>query len=218
MNAISCANAIDLSVQINTTVSRRNISELEHILSVIRNFRIVMWSLFFTVPTEGAEDEELSAAEFESAFAKIYRMSQSAPFKIKTSEAQHYRRYMLQQRRHKSPDKAPGEGIPGILPVNESKGFMFISHTGEVQPNGFLPISAGNARNSSVRDIYRNSELFQQLRNSANLGGKCGACEFHEICGGSRARAFAFLAIPWLAIRVVPMCPKHSHQKRRVEP
>jgi radical SAM protein len=197
LNAITCANAIDLPVQINTTVSRRNISELEQILSVIRNFRIVMWSLFFTVPTRGAEDADLlSAEEFESAFARIYCMSKDVPFKIKTSESQHYRRYMLQQRRHKSPDKSPGEGIPGMLPLNESKGFMFISHTGEVQPNGFLPISAGNTRNSSVRDIYRNSELFQQLRNSANLSGKCGDCEFNEICGGSRARAFAFFGDP----------------------
>src|SRR4029077_3761562 len=79
----------------------------------------------------------------------------------------------------------------GILPVNEGKGFMFVSHTGEVQPSGFLPLSAGNVRSASVGDIYRKSELFLALRKTDNLRGKCGDCEFREICGGSRARAYA---------------------------
>jgi radical SAM protein with 4Fe4S-binding SPASM domain len=75
--------------------------------------------------------------------------------------------------------------------VNEGKGFMFISHTGEVQPSGFLPMSAGNVRHASVTDIYRDSELFRRLRDTDNLQGKCGDCEFRELCGGSRARAYA---------------------------
>jgi AdoMet-dependent heme synthase len=192
LDALYWANAIGLPVQINTTVSRRNIAELERILLVIRNFRIVMWSLFFVVPTGRAELADLpSPEEFESAFARIYGLAEDVPFKVKTTEAQHYRRYMLQQRRGKKPDAAPDQGIPGILPVNEGKGFMFISHTGEVQPSGFLPLSAGNVRSARVEDIYRNSRLFQQLRNTENLGGKCGDCEFREICGGSRARAYA---------------------------
>ncbi|MCU1256667.1 MAG: Fe-S protein radical family, partial [Candidatus Angelobacter sp.] len=99
LDAMYWANAIGLPVQINTTVSRRNIAELENVLSVIRNFRIVMWSLFFMVPTGRAEAADLpSAEEFESAFAKIYRLAQNVPFKVKTTEAQHYRRYLLQQR------------------------------------------------------------------------------------------------------------------------
>ena len=68
---------------------------------------------------------------------------------------------------------------------------MFISHTGQVQPGGFLPVPAGNVRDDSVQEIYRNSELFRHLRDSKNLHGKCGDCEFREICGGSRARAYA---------------------------
>jgi radical SAM protein with 4Fe4S-binding SPASM domain len=82
-------------------------------------------------------------------------------------------------------------GVPGILPINDGKGFMFISHTGEVQPSGFLPLSAGNVRRANVRDIYRDSELFRNLRDTDNLQGKCGDCELREICGGSRARAYA---------------------------
>ena len=192
LDAMHCANAIGLPVQINTTVSRRNINELENVLSVVRNFRIVMWSLFFMVPTGRAEAADLpSPEEFESAFARIYELAKHAPFKVKTTEAQHYRRYLLQHRPQAKHEAKPGNGVPGILPINEGKGFMFISHTGQVQPSGFLPVSAGNVRQDSVRDIYRNSELFRHLRDANNLHGKCGDCEFHEICGGSRARAYA---------------------------
>ncbi|HLK09494.1 MAG TPA: radical SAM protein [Candidatus Angelobacter sp.] len=216
LDALYWANAIGLPVQINTTVSRRNIAELENILSVIRNFRIVMWSLLFMVPTGRAEAADLpSPEEFESAFARIYRLAQDVPFKVKTTEAQHYRRYMLQQRRRKNPDESPDQGVPGILPVNEGKGFMFISHTGEVQPSGFLPLSAGNVRSASVGDIYRNSELFQQLRNTGNLGGKCGECEFREICGGSRARAYALTGDAFAQDPSCAYVPKGTKAKRR---
>jgi radical SAM protein len=192
LDAMHWANAIGLPVQINTTVSRRSIHELENILAIIRNFRIVMWGLFFMVPTGRAGVADLpSAEEFESTFARIYSLAQKVPFKVKTTEAQHYRRYLLQQRPQVNQEEMLANGVPGILPINEGKGFMFISHTGEVQPSGFLPISAGNVRHASVQDIYRNSELFLQLRDTGNLKGKCGECEFRAICGGSRARAYA---------------------------
>jgi MoaA/NifB/PqqE/SkfB family radical SAM enzyme len=176
LDAMYWANSIGLPVQINTTVSRRTIAELENILAVIKNFRIVMWSLFFMVPTGRAGAADLpSPEEFESAFARIYELAQNVPFKVKTTEAQHYRRYMLQQRRHINPAEASDQGVPGILPVNEGKGFMFISHTGEVQPSGFLPLTAGNVRSATVTEVYRNSELFQRLRAYALSGDAFGA-------------------------------------------
>jgi len=75
--------------------------------------------------------------------------------------------------------------------VNEGKGFVFISHIGDVYPSGFLPLKAGNVKQQSLGEIYRSSELFVSLRDTANLKGKCGRCEFRELCGGSRARAWA---------------------------
>jgi radical SAM protein with 4Fe4S-binding SPASM domain len=75
--------------------------------------------------------------------------------------------------------------------INDGKGFVFISDLGEVFPSGFLPISAGNVRNQSLTELYRHSPLFIALRDSSNLKGKCGVCEFREVCGGSRARAYA---------------------------
>ena len=91
-----------------------------------------------------------------------------------------------------SPAVANQDGI-GRAPrgINDGKGFVFISHLGDVCPSGFLPLSGGNARCRSLADICRNTPLFQELRNSRNLQGKCGACEYREVCGGSRARSFA---------------------------
>lgn len=195
MAAMFWANRCLLPTQVNTNVSRRNISELENILHVISSFRLAMWNLVFQVPRAHCEDKNiLSSVECEQAFARIYRMSQKVQFKIKTTEAQHYRRYVLQQRaraRSKSGNGDIAEGIPGILPINEAKGFVFISHTGDVYPSLFLPLSAGNVRDASLADIYRNSELFRKLRDTENLEGKCGNCECREICGGSRARVYA---------------------------
>jgi radical SAM protein with 4Fe4S-binding SPASM domain len=68
---------------------------------------------------------------------------------------------------------------------------VFVSHTGNIYPSGFLPVSAGNVRHDSLVDVYRHSPLFRTLRDSSRLGGKCGDCEFRNLCGGSRSRAFA---------------------------
>ncbi|HWT65495.1 MAG TPA: SPASM domain-containing protein, partial [Terracidiphilus sp.] len=80
--------------------------------------------------------------------------------------------------------------------LNDGKGFVFVSHTGEVFPSGFLPVSAGSIRQQSLANIYRESPLFRDLRDAAKLDGKCGACEFKQICGGSRARAYALTGNP----------------------
>jgi radical SAM protein with 4Fe4S-binding SPASM domain len=190
LKALAWCGAIGLPVQINTSVTKRNIGELEKIMDVIRDFKVVMWSLFFMVPTGRAELSDVpSAEECEDAFERLLDISRRVPFKVKTTEAPHYRRYVLQHRR--ASESISANGVPGILPINEAKGFVFISHTGEVQPSGFLPISAGNVLYQNLTDIYRDSQLFCELRNSDNLTGKCRLCEFRDICGGSRARAYA---------------------------
>jgi radical SAM protein with 4Fe4S-binding SPASM domain len=81
--------------------------------------------------------------------------------------------------------------------INDGKGLVFISHLGEVFPSGFLPVSAGNVRKQSLTELYRHSPLFVALRDSSNLKGKCGICEFREVCGGSRARAYALTGDPF---------------------
>ena len=107
-----------------------------------------------------------------------------------------------------TPDYEPGAPTTDIATrtkawatrrVNDGKGFVFISHTGNVYPSGFLPIHAGNIRETPLVEIYRNSPIFKALRDTARLEGKCGACEFKEICGGSRARAYALTGDPLAA-------------------
>jgi radical SAM protein with 4Fe4S-binding SPASM domain len=188
------ANEAHLPLQINTCISRRNLHDLDKIAALLREFRIVLWSAFFLVPERGQIADLPSAQEFEEAFANLYRLSKEVPFKIKTTEAQHYRRFLLQHRPRR-PGQRGGDGIPytipGLVPINDGNGFIFVSHSGEVFPSGFLPISAGNVREQSLAAIYRDSDLLRSLRDSSNLKGKCGECEFREICGGSRARAYA---------------------------
>jgi radical SAM protein with 4Fe4S-binding SPASM domain len=147
----------------------------------------------------------LSADEFESVFAKIHSLSKTASFDIKTTEAQHYRRFLLQQRvaeRKLGIDVATQQqravDAIGRAPrgLNDGKGFVFISHKGEVFPSGFLPLPSGNVREQPLATIYRESPLFRDLRDTSKLEGKCGACEFKEICGGSRSRAYALTGNP----------------------
>lgn len=195
LETIHWANEAHLPIQVNTCVSKRNLNDLDKMAALLRRFRIVLWSAFFLVPTGRGQTADLpTAQEFENAFFDLNRLSREVPFKIKTTEAQHYRRFLLQHRPRLAEqwrEARPEQGIPGLLPINDGKGFVFVSHTGEVFPSGFLPISAGSVRRRSLTSIYRDSPLLCGLRDSSNLKGKCGDCEFKEICGGSRARAYA---------------------------
>lgn len=205
LDAIRWANEIGLPVQINTTFSRRNISEIDAIVSLMQSLKITLWSVFFLVPTgRGKLNDLLNGEEFEELFAKIYKLSKTAGFDIKTTEAQHYRRFLLQQR---VAERQAGGGAVvtekvadsiGRAPrgLNDGKGFVFISHKGDVFPSGFLPLSAGSIRLKGLKEIYRESPLFRYLRDTSKLEGKCGSCEFKEICGGSRSRAYAMTGNP----------------------
>lgn len=201
LDAVRWANEVGLPVQINTTFSRRNIGEMDAIVELMEKLTITLWSVFFLVPTgRGKLNDLLSADEFEEVFATIYHLSKTATFDIKTTEAQHYRRFLLQQRVAErkaglealTPSEKAADAI-GRAPrgLNDGKGFVFISHKGDVFPSGFLPMSAGNVRHQELAEIYRESPLFLGLRDTSKLEGKCGACQFKEICGGSRSRAFA---------------------------
>jgi len=206
LNAIHWANKAGLPTQINTTFTRRNLAEMDEIAQLVENLRIALWSVFFLVPTgRGKLDDLPNADEFEQLFARIYHVSKTASFDVKTTEAQHYRRFVLQQhaaeRKAGKPARPTPEKIVDTIGrtsrgLNDGKGFVFISHTGEVYPSGFLPLTAGNIRQRPLSVIYRESPLFKQLRDTSQLEGKCGVCEFKEICGGSRARAYALTGDP----------------------
>lgn len=213
INAVRWARETGLPVQINTTITRHNLAMLDEVIVVLEKLDITLWSVFFLVPTgRGADIDPISAAEFEQVFGRLYQTSQRVLFDIKSTEAPHYRRFVLQRRTEarrlgQEPGKSHSRmpqflGRPAgmetsdaigraPLGINDGKGFVFISHLGEVYPSGFLPISGGNVRRQSLSDVYCKSPLFRSLRDGKNLQGKCGVCEYRRICGGSRARAFA---------------------------
>jgi radical SAM protein with 4Fe4S-binding SPASM domain len=199
IEALQWADQWKLRYQITTHFCERNLHDLEDLAAFLKTFRMSQWSVAFPVPANATELEETpSAGEFEQAFARLYALSQKVPFKIKTSEAPHYRRYVLQQQaRARAASVEPSrfeDGIPGIMPVHEERGTVFISHTGEVYPCASLPVSGGNVRVQKLADIYRSSQIFTLLRDPRYLAGKCGDCSFKQICGGSRARAYAMNA------------------------
>jgi radical SAM protein with 4Fe4S-binding SPASM domain len=154
-----------------------------------------MWSLFFLIVTGRAQaGDDLQAEEYEDVFRFMYDLSKSAPFGIKTTEAMHYRRYVAQRMKEEhtsAHNMAAKEVAWRTSGVSDGKGFVFVSHTGEIFPAGFLPISGGNVLHDSLPDVYRNSDLFRTLRDTTLREGKCGICEYQKICGGSRSRAYA---------------------------
>lgn len=193
MLALRHARDIGLETQLQTTVTQRNFNRLAQIAEIAADVRTKMWSLFFLVVTGRAmENDDLTGEEYEKVFEFLYEIGKVAPFDVKTTEGMHYRRYVA-RRLKDDPDARKGEGkvIWRTAGVSDGRGFVFVSHTGEVFPSGFLPVTAGNVRTDSLVDVYRNSSLFRVLRDPDARLGKCGRCEYTKICGGSRARAYA---------------------------
>ncbi|HLI30224.1 MAG TPA: SPASM domain-containing protein, partial [Terriglobia bacterium] len=219
LQAIQWAHELNLPVQINSTMTRHNIADFDSLAQRIETLDPVLWSVFFLVPTgRGKADDLLTGEEFEQLFGKLYEFSCRVAFDVKTTEAMHYRRYVLQRRleerladpqgvsraargplwlKSSALSQSGPDGIPrAVKGINDAKGFVFVSHTGEVYPSGFLPLPGGSIRQQSLAEIYGNSPLFVALRDTTQLNGKCGWCEFREICGGSRARAYAVTGDP----------------------
>jgi hydrogenase assembly chaperone HypC/HupF len=204
--AIREAKATGIRVDINTVVSTANLHDLGAIATLIEEMSISRWNLQFLVPTgDSRQLEMLTSDEAESVFHSIREISARVSFAIRTVEAPHYRRFLIDSNlSHRLPsagrssDWADFEGLEvendsDVLAaaVEGAGSFVFISHAGDVRPSEFLPLSAGNVRYRPLTSVYRNSDLFVALRDPSNLKGRCGHCEFHHVCRGSRARAFA---------------------------
>lgn len=199
------AQEIGLSTQVNTVIRKHNLDDVDALCALMEQLGIVFWEVFFLVPMGRAKPEDVASAEgFEEVFNKLYDLSKTASFDIKATAAPQYTRVVLQRQveeRRNGNGKATGmteglafslsDGIGRARGVNDGDGFMFVSHTGEIFPSGFLPVSAGNVRTHDLVDVYRNAPLFRQLRDKSLLKGKCAVCEYLPVCGGSRARAYA---------------------------
>ena len=198
------ARRLDMAVQVNTTVTRRNFDRLDGIAELLAGQGIAMWAAFFLVPVgRGVEEERITPAEYETAFARLWHHAQTKPFAVKTTEAPHYRRYVLQHggdplagprqgEKAADPEAATAHrGHRAPLGVTDGRGIMFVSHNGEIFPAGFLPLCCGRFPRESVVDVYQNPPTFRALQNPNLLKGRCGRCEYRHVCGGSRARAYA---------------------------
>lgn len=190
---LETAKALGITTQINTTVTRFNVADLERMAKQIAPLGIELWSIFLVVPTGRAtEADVLDPDEVEGVLERLAVLTETAPFDIKTTAAPHFRRVLLQRKVKRSEIAGIADGI-GRAPrgVNDGQGIAFVSHLGDVMPSGFLPIPCGNVRTQHIRDIYRDHPVFRSLREPDALSGKCGDCEFRKVCGGSRARAYA---------------------------
>ncbi|SDM39742.1 TIGR04053 family radical SAM/SPASM domain-containing protein [Bacillus sp. OK048] len=205
---IKYLNELGMPLQINTVISRYNYDHLEQMSKLVEELGAVMWYIFLLVPTgRGQMDACITPAEHEKVFRWLYQLSKTAPYDIKTTAAQHYRRVVLQE---KARDHVIAKGEiryedsittdfasmhDGLKRapkgVNDGNGFAFVNHIGDVMPSGLLPIVGGNIRDTPLAEIYRESKVFKELRQPDNYKGKCGVCEFNKICGGSRSRTYA---------------------------
>jgi radical SAM protein len=202
MQILQYAREVDLSVQVNTTVSTFNVEQLPEMVPFIKEVEAVQWSVFFLVPTGRAQARYMiSAQKHEEVFHWLYDLSQEAPFDIKATAAPMYRRVAIQRKKGENGKGEPvtfqGAGFQyadGLnrptKGVNDGNGFLFISHLGQIMPSGFLPIDCGNVRKDDVVEVYRSHPVFKDLRNPEKLKGKCGVCDYRDVCGGQRGRAF----------------------------
>jgi AdoMet-dependent heme synthase len=198
------ANLRDAGVhfQLHTTVMRSNADLLPELHRIVGELGAGAWELFFLVPTGRGRllaSEELAPEEHERVLRWLYRLQAHSPFPVKQICAPHFRRIEVQEARERGEQRSQrlttrlSSLSRGCL---AGQGFCFVSHVGDVQGCGFLPLAVGNVRDGSFSDTYTNAPLFQAFRNPATLGGDCGVCEFRALCGGCRARAYAATGDP----------------------
>jgi radical SAM protein len=223
LRAARAARDAGLPLQVNTTVCARTVDDLPMIRDLVADLDAVLWSVFFLVPVgRGEVLDPVPPRKAEQVMEWLVDVKRGADIAVKTTEAPHFRRVAAQRARAEAAadggrpsggDDGPssvsgggrGSGSGGRgAGIYAGDGFAFVSHVGEVYPSGFLPEAAGNVREEGIRDLYRNADLFERLRDRDALEGKCGACPFRFACGGSRSRAYATTGNPMAAD---PLCP-----------
>lgn len=194
LRILNDARDAGLELQVNTTITADNVTELGDLAELLSQQGLALWSVFFLVPVGRATNVgRIAPEEYEVVFQLLYDYARQGTMRIKTTEAPHYRRYVAQRASSAKNDAArmaPARGR-ATWGVNDGRGVVFVSHTGVISPSGFLPIPCGDFPRDSVVDIYQQHPLFRSLRMPDLLHGKCGVCRYRHICGGSRARAYA---------------------------
>jgi radical SAM protein len=203
--------AAGIPLQINTLVTADTEPWLDEIAKVVASLRAARWSLFFLVAVgRGTTLRQITPVECERRLRWLATSAEAWPFVVSTTEAPQYRRAVVQRMRAagRSPDEIADAGRG--WGIRDGNGIMFIGSNGDVTPSGFLPLVAGNVRERDPLEIYRDTRLFRSLRSPEAFGGKCGTCEFDEVCGGSRARAWAATGD---VLAEDPLCAWHARDR-----
>ncbi len=191
--AINSLQNAGIPVQINSTISKYNVKQLDKLKETVMSFKPVSWDIFILIPTGRATREMMiSPKEGEDVMKTVYKWREEG-INVRMTCTPYYIRINNELgNRPLPPDTKYGRrSINGARGCMAGNGYAFISYDGSVYPCGFLPIPAGNIRERKFSDIYENSPLFKVLRNPDDLGGKCGICEYRTVCGGCRARAYS---------------------------
>lgn len=208
IRAMSDALSLGLNVQVNTAVMKRSYKELPDIFHLIRALGISTWELFFLVRVgRGSDQDDLTPAEYETVCNLLYDASfrgmtirsVEAPFLRRVARQRsllgdYWRDRGYQELRAKlfqTDGEQSGNSSLGHRGTLDGDGIVFVGYEGAIHPGGLLPIDIGNVRQDDLVRTYRESSLLRDIRDR-NLHGPCGVCEFKEICGGSRARAYAY--------------------------
>lgn len=200
------AAEIGLRVQINTTVMKWNLRQLPTVFRLIKERGVDIWEVFFLIHEGRGEHLEAATADECEGVCQFLAEAAGYGLTVRTVEAPFFRRVVQQ---HKSGQMEWNEmgrqlvddlhaqvGLPDKRPQSRSaltrdgNGLLFISYRGDVTPSGFLPVVAGNLREQSLAEIYREQPTFVALRAAESFLGRCGSCDFRQLCGGSRARAY----------------------------
>jgi MoaA/NifB/PqqE/SkfB family radical SAM enzyme len=185
------AAAVELPVQVNTLVAQETVADLPALYRLSQSVGAARWSLFFLVQVgRGSVLNPISPEACEELMTWAAGLPAGRPV-VTTTEAPHYRRVVAQRGRR------AGAGPGHAAGIRDGNGIMFITHTGDVTPAGFLPLVVDNVRRRNPLEIYRDADLFRRLRDPDRFSGRCGRCEFRQECGGSRARAYAATGDPF---------------------
>lgn len=181
------AKKAGLEFQINSTITKRNVAQIAEIMDLAVELGARAHHIFLLVPTGRAKDmqsDELSPGEYEDTLKFLARKIKKSAIEIKVTCGPHFNRLLLQQ------DPQSGASLRG-RGCMAGVSFCFISHLGDLQPCGYLEIKCGNLRELGFKKAWSDSEVFNNLRDFSKYKGKCGVCEFRNVCGGCRARAYA---------------------------
>jgi AdoMet-dependent heme synthase len=182
--------------QFNTTITKRNVDELEEIILLSELSAAKALHIFMLVPVgcgaDIADTDMLSREKYEEILIWLYERMKKSRLEFKATCAPPY--YRIIRQKAKEEGRTLSVKTDGMAAMTRGclagTGVCFISNTGNVQPCGYLPVIAGNVNEKAFKEIWEKSVLFNELRDINNLKGKCGACAYKALCAGCRARAF----------------------------